>query len=131
MRYGRPPNPGKEDNTNSTSVRDTRKEIGMRPQVFVGCFIALALVIWMNGPAWAADMHQGKVVETGGGKIIMTDMAGKNQHTHDVATDAAVTCEGKTCGLSDVKSGDMVTVTTDTKDGKTMATKIEAKKAGS
>jgi hypothetical protein len=48
-----------------------------------------------------------------------------------VATDAAITCEGKACGLSDVKAGDMVTVTTDTKDGKTLATKIEAKKAGS
>jgi hypothetical protein len=103
----------------------------MRPQVFLGCFVALTLAIWMNGPTWAADMHQGKVVEAGAGKITMTDMAGKSQHTHDVATDAAVTCEGKTCGLMDVKSGDMVTVTTDTKDGKTMATKIEAKKAGS
>ena len=48
-----------------------------------------------------------------------------------VATNAAITCGGKTCGLSDVKAGDMVTVTTDTKDGKTMATKIEASKAGS
>ncbi len=93
--------------------------------------VALALAVWANAPAWAADMHQGKVVEVGAGKLTMTDMAGKNQHSHEVATDAAITCEGKKCGLSDVKAGDMVTVTTDTKDGKTMATKIEARKAGS
>jgi hypothetical protein len=93
--------------------------------------VALALAVWASAPAGAADMHQGKVVEVGAGKLTMTDMAGKNQHSHEVATDAAITCEGKKCGLSDVKVGDMVTVTTDTKDGKTLATKIEAKKAGS
>jgi hypothetical protein len=93
--------------------------------------VALALALWVSAPAGAADLHQGKVVEVDAGKLTMTDMAGKNQHSHEVATDAAITCEGKKCGLSDVKVGDMVTVTTDTKDGKTMATKIEAKKAGS
>ena len=92
--------------------------------------VALALAVWASAPAGAADMHQGKVVEVGAGKLTMTDMAGKNQHSHEVATDAAISCEGKKCGLSDVKAGDMVTVTTDTKDGKTMATKIEARKAG-
>jgi hypothetical protein len=51
---------------------------------------------------WAADIHQGKVVGVGAGKLTMTDMAGKNQHTHEVATDAAITCEGKTCGLTGV-----------------------------
>jgi hypothetical protein len=93
--------------------------------------VALALAVWASAPAGAADMHQGKVVEVGAGKLTMTDMAGKNQHSHEVGPDAAITCEGKKCGLTDVKAGDMVTVTTDTKDGKTMATKIEAKKAGS
>ena len=93
--------------------------------------VALALAVWASAPAGAADMHQGKVVEVGAGKLTMTDMAGKNQHSHEVATDAVISCEGKKCGLSDVKAGDMVTVTTDTKDGKTMATKIEARKAGS
>ena len=94
-------------------------------------FVALALTMGALGCQSAPAMHQGKVVEVGAGKLTMTDMAGKNQHSHEVATDVAITCEGKTCGLSDVKVGDMVTVTTDTKDGKTVATKIEAKKAGS
>jgi hypothetical protein len=103
----------------------------MFQKVLSVCFVALALAVSISAPTWAADMHQGKVVEVGAGKLTMVDMAGKNQHTHEVATNAAITCESKTCGLSDVKAGDMVTVTTDTKDGKTTATKIEAKKAGS
>ena len=103
----------------------------MLQRVLSVCFVILALAMGASVPTWAADMHQGKVVKVGAGKLTMTDMAGKNQHSHEVATDAAITCEGKTCGLSDVKVGDMVTVTTDTKDGKTMATKIEASKAGS
>jgi len=102
----------------------------MLQRVLSICFVALALAVWASAPA-VADMHQCKVVEADAGKLTMTDMAGKNQHSHEVATDAAITCEGKTCGLTDVKVGDMVTVTTDTKDGKTVATKIEAKKAGS
>src|SRR5215510_7639077 len=93
--------------------------------------VALALAVWASAPAGAADMHQGKVVEVGVGKLTMTDMAGKNQHSHEVATDAAIPCDGKACGLSDVQVGDKVTGTTDMKDGKTLATKIEAKKAGS
>ena len=66
------------------------------------CFVVLTLTVWASAPA-VADMHQGKVVEVGAGKLTMMDMAGKNQHSHEVATDAAITCEGKTCGLTDVK----------------------------
>lgn len=99
-----------------------------RKLFFFGLLGALSLIT--SFPAWAANTHQGKVVEVSAGKLTMTDMAGKNQHTHDVASDAAITCEGKTCGLTDVKGGDMVTVTTDTREGKIVATKIEAKKAG-
>jgi len=94
-------------------------------------FVAFTLTMGAVGCQSAPAMHQGKVVEVGVGKLTMTDMADKNQHTHEVATDTAITCEGKACGLTDVKVGDMVTVTTDTKNGKTVATKIEAKKAGS
>jgi len=103
----------------------------MLQRVLLIFFVTLALTVWTSAWALAADIHQGKVVEVGAGKLTMADMAGKNQHSHEVATNAAITCEGKTCGLTDVKVGDMVTVTTDTKDGKTMATKIEARKAGS
>ena len=103
----------------------------MIPRVLSVFLVAFALAVWASTPAGAADIHQGKVVEVSAGKLTMTDTAGKNQHAHEVTADAAITCEGKKCGLSDVKVGDMVTVTTDTKDGKTIITKIEASKAGS
>jgi hypothetical protein len=74
-------------------------------------------------------MHEGKVVEVGTGTLTMIDTAGANQHTHDVASNAVITCEGKPCGLNDLKAGNPVTVTTATQDGKTLATKIEARKA--
>jgi hypothetical protein len=91
----------------------------------------LALTLAVSTPALAADSHQGKVVSAGDGKLTMTDMAGKNQHTHEVAADAAISCEGKTCGLTELKAGDTITVTLDKKGDKTVATKIEEKKAGS
>src|SRR5215510_4627264 len=77
-----------------TSIRELHRVLS----VFL---VALALAVWASAPAGAADMHQGKVVEVGVGKLTMTDMAGKNQHSHEVATDAAITCDGKACGLSD------------------------------
>jgi len=92
--------------------------------------MALALTMGALGCQSAPATHQGKVVEVGAGTLTMTDTAGANQHTHEVALNAVITCEGKPCGLPDVKVGDMVTVTTATMDGKTRATKIEATKAG-
>jgi hypothetical protein len=94
-------------------------------------FTFAALVLFVNAPALAADTHQGKVVEASAGKLVMTDMEGKNQHTMEIPSDATILCEGKTCGLTDVKAGDVVTVTTDKKGDKTQVTKVEAKKAGS
>ena len=105
-------------------------------KVLFGCLLALALSLGMLGCQSTQATHEGKqatdegkVVELGIEKMTMTDTEGKNQHDHEVAADVVITCEGKPCGLSDVQAGDMVTVTTDTEDGKTIATKIEAKKA--
>ena len=91
--------------------------------------VALALILGTWGCRNTAATHQGKVVEVGAGTLSMTDTAGANQHTHNVASDAVITCEGKPCGLNDLKTGDPVTVTTATQGGVTLATKIEAKKA--
>jgi hypothetical protein len=97
--------------------------------------VAFALIMGTWGCRSTAATHQGKVVEVGAGTLTMTDTAGANQHTHNVAINAAITCDGKPCGLNDVKAGDLVTVTTDTKntkdttEGRTLATKIEATKA--
>jgi len=95
------------------------------PALFV---VALALSVGAWGCRNTANMHQGKVVEVGAGTLSMIDPAGANQHTHNVASDAVITCDGKPCGLNDLKPGDLVTVTTETEEGKTFATKIEASK---
>jgi hypothetical protein len=93
------------------------------------CVVALALTIGALGCQSGPGTHQGKVVGVGAGTLTMTDAAGANQHTHEVAANAIILCDGIPCGLTVVKAGDTVTVTTDTKDGKLVATKIEVKKA--
>lgn len=98
----------------------------MLPLFFV--FIALAWL--MSTQVQAGDSHEGKVVETSEGKLVMTDTEGKNQHSMDVAGDATVTRDGKEAKLADLKAGDMITVTTGKKDDKPMVTKVEAKAAG-
>ena len=78
-----------------------------------------------------ANTHQGKVVEAGSGKLTMTDRAGGNQHSHDVAADAALTCGGQTCTLTDLKAGFTITVTVEQRGGQTLVTKVEAVEAKS
>jgi len=91
----------------------------------------VAVLLVASAPVFAQSSHQGKVVSAGDGKLTMTDAAGQNQHTHEVATDTAIVCEGKTCGLGELKAGATITVTLDKKGDKMGVTKIEAKKAGS
>ena len=96
--------------------------------LFVAC---LALAVWAAAPAQAQDKdntHEGKVVKAGDGKLTMTDKDGKNEHTHDVALDAKVTCDGKACKLEDLKKGNSIKVTT--KDKKAIKLEASTKKAG-
>jgi hypothetical protein len=89
--------------------------------------VALALALFLGQPAFADDMHEGKVVKAGDGKLVMTDLQGKNEHTMTVPAAAKITCEGKECKLEDLKAG--FTLKVWTKEGnKTEVTKIEAKK---
>jgi hypothetical protein len=88
--------------------------------------VAVAVVLlWAT--VSAADTHQGKVVETSTGKLTMTDMAGKNQHTHDISSDTAVSRDGKSAALTDLKAGDTVTITMEKKGEKPAVSKVEAK----
>jgi hypothetical protein len=93
-------------------------------------FLAAALSWCLGARAHAADSHQGKVVKTSAGELVMTDAEGKNQHTMQVPAGATVTRDGKEAKLTDLKAGDTITVTTDTTEGKAMVTKVEAKAAG-
>lgn len=103
----------------------------MRHKMLSFCSVIIVTALLVSAPAFAQSSHQGKVVSAGDGKLTMTDMAGKNQHTHEVASDAAITCDGKTCGPADLKAGSTVTVTLEKKGDKTAVTKVDAKEAGS
>ena len=77
---------------------------------------ALALVLLAGAPVLAADKdntHEGVVVKAGEHKLTMTDKDGKNAHTHDVDKDAKISCDGKDCKLTDLKTGLKILVTTD------------------
>jgi len=88
-----------------------------------------AVFMLLAAPALAANTHKGKVVEAGAGKLTMTDMEGKNQHTHAVAVDATITCGGKKCGLEDLQAGATITVTLEKTSGQTVVTMIREGKA--
>ena len=90
--------------------------------------VSLALTIGALGCRNTANTHQGRVVSAGTGTLTMTDTAGANQHTYVMAKNVVITCDGEPCGLNDLKIGDLVTVTTATREGKVLATEIEAKK---
>jgi len=87
--------------------------------------LAVVLVVCQASLADKDDkVHEGKIVKAGAGKLTMTDKDGKNEHTHDIAPEAKITCDGKECKLEDLKAGFMVKVTM--KDEKTVAA-VEAK----
>jgi hypothetical protein len=96
----------------------------LRRVLSVPVIVLLAVCVGCASPV--AETHQGKVVTAGDGKLTMTDMAGGNQHAHEVASGATITCGGKTCGLAELKAGFTVTVTTEKRGESTIVTKIEA-----
>ena len=99
---------------------------------------ALALVGFV-GVAVAADKaaptdkdsntHNVTIVKVEGNKLTVTGKDGK-EHTHDVAKDAAITCDGKECKLDDLKDGDKAVVTLAQEKGAdtVVITKIEARR---
>ena len=115
----------------------------MRHRMSLVCCVALTLTVWTSALAWAADPRpgeparallgagrQGTVVTVGTGMLTLTERGGKNQYTYAVAADAVITYDGQTCALTDVRVGDMVTVTTDSQEGRTVATTIKVRQTG-
>jgi len=66
--------------------------------------------------------HEGKVASVDADKLTMTDMAGK-EHSHKLAANVKVTCDGKDSKAADLKTGMKIRVTTDSADS---AVRIEA-----
>lgn len=71
-----------------------------------------------------AHTQDGTVVSSTSSKLVMTDAAGK-EHSCRVATDTKITCDGKVCKASDLKSKMKIRVTTKKSDDGA-ATVIEA-----
>lgn len=89
-------------------------------------FLAVAAVALAGRTTLAGDSHTGIVVRTDpiARTLTMTDMEGKNEHTHHVLNSATIMLDDKVISLFDLKKGCEITVTT---DGHKHATKIEAK----
>jgi len=109
----------------------------MTRRVLFVALSALALAVWAVGSApaqektGAAGTHDGYVVKAGDGKLTMTTAKGaREQHTHMVAADAKITCDGKECKLEDLKAGDHIKVTEEKTGDKKAVTKIVATRAG-
>lgn len=94
---------------------------------------AVALALFVSVPALAqkgsdkdlaGNTHEGKVVSASGHKLVMTDKDGK-EHTHTLAPNARISCDGKMCKLDDLKPGQKIRVTTE-RGNKEVAVKIEA-----
>jgi hypothetical protein len=73
--------------------------------------------------------HQGIVVSVEGNRLTMTDLQGRNQHTHLVPDWAAITCEGTVCSLQQLKRGMHITVTMQQVGDRRVAGLIEATEA--
>ena len=77
-------------------------------------FVVAAATIALVGEAVAAEKtHDGLVVSVAEGKLVMTDNAGKNEHSHAIGATAKLTLDGKEAKLADLKKGDKITVTQD------------------
>lgn len=76
-----------------------------------------------------ANTHEGTVVSVTADKLVMKGKARDGEearkHTHTLAENAKVTCDGKACNLEELKPGQKIRVTT-RGDDKTVATRVEA-----
>ena len=79
------------------------------------------------------QVHKGTVVSVSADTLVTQGLSGKKkEHTYAIAPAVNVICETKPCQLTDIKAGEQVTVTVKKQeDGKTLATKIEARKVSS
>ena len=87
----------------------------------VRCLMLVFVLALVAGFTQAADKtHDGLIVSVAEGKLVMTDAAGQNEHTHAIGPTAKITLNGKEAKLADLKKGDKVKVTA-SEDGKVSA----------
>lgn len=72
----------------------------------------------------SSKSYQGRVVSVVGNKLVMANKEGK-EHSHWLAMDAKLTCDGVVCTPEELKPGNKIRVTTTIKD-RTVATGVES-----
>lgn len=55
--------------------------------------------------------HTGKVVTATSEKLVMSDLDGKNEHTHPITKTARILLDGKSAMMRELRPGDRVKVT--------------------
>ena len=71
--------------------------------------------------------HEGKVVSTAQGKLVIAGRNGGNEQTFMVPASAIITLDGKSAKLTDLMKGDSVKVTTGEEDNVTAVAGTRAK----
>lgn len=71
----------------------------------------------------SSNTYVGKVVSMIGNKLVMTNKEGR-EHSHTLAKDATLSCDGTVCKAEDLTAGSTIRVTT-MKDNRDVATDID------
>ena len=108
----------------------------MHPRRILLSSAAMVVALCISASVFAEDVttptrvHKGTVVSVSTDTLVTQGISGrKKEHTYAIAPAADVICETKPCKLTDIKAGEQVTVTVEKQqDGRTLATKIEARK---
>jgi hypothetical protein len=62
----------------------------------------------------------GHFVSLSGGRLVRMDSSGQ-QHTHLLAADTRVTCDGRVCRPNELEAGQRIRITNDSRDPKIVA----------
>ena len=92
--------------------------------------LALATAVVGANPAQMVraidEIHEGKVVSVGDGKLTVLDRRDDDNDTFVVTASTKITRNGKPAKLSDIQLGDMASVTATSQDGMLLAKEITA-----
>jgi len=87
------------------------------------------LAVGLAAASAASEMKIGLVVSISDRTLVVADDGGGNQQTFTIPAETLITLNNKPAKLEEITAGDMVTVKTETRDGKTEVTALDAKSA--
>jgi hypothetical protein len=93
--------------------------------ILAGVMLA-TLIIAIRSAVAADEIHEGKVIAVGDGKITVLDNRDDDNDTFVVTAETKITRNGKPGKLSDVQPGDKAKVTAALRDGGLVAREIVA-----